>query len=109
MSDSHNDATSRGIAADGKKKSDEIQVSVDYISADDAIHQKFNATALLSEVKTWARGVFVPLPPSDKAYYLNDDKSRHRFTTEEEGQTLQQLEYKGGAHLRLNEEQASGA
>jgi hypothetical protein len=87
----------------------DVQVHMDYISADEPIHKKFASNTLIAAVKDWARQTFVPNPPSDKAYYLNDDKSRHRFTAEEEQKTLAELGYKGSAHLRLNEEQASGA
>lgn len=87
----------------------DVTVKCDYISADAPIHRKFPPTTLLAVVKQWAREEFVPNPPSDKTYYLNDDKTRHRFTAEEEQQTLAQLGYKQSAHFRLNEEQASGA
>lgn len=88
----------------------EVQVHCDYISADGPIHRKFDTDTTLAIVKDWARSMFVPNPPSDKAYYLNDDKTRHRFTEQEEQQSLAQLGYEHGAvHLRLNEEQASGA
>lgn len=86
----------------------EVQVHMDYISADDPIHQKFPDTALLAAVKEWARGIFVPEPPSDKAFYVTDDKTRHRFTPEEELRSLNALGYEHVAHLRLNEEQISG-
>lgn len=85
-----------------------VSVTCDYISADEPIHQKFPGTTLLAAVKQWAREKFVPHPPSDKAYYLNDDKSRHPFTPAEEQSTLVELGYREVAHLRLNEEQASG-
>lgn len=85
-----------------------VQVHVDYISADEPIHQAFSPDTLLTVVKQWAREILVPHPPSDKTYYLNDDKTRHRFTAAEEQQTLTQLGYEHDAHLRLNEEQASG-
>ena len=107
----------RGVAAKdrddkpGKPEKPEtnVQVHCDYISADEPIHRKFSTGTVLAVVKEWARTEFVPNPPSDKAYYLNDDKTRHRFTAEEEQQTLAQLGYERGAvHLRLNEEQASG-
>jgi hypothetical protein len=87
----------------------EILVHVDYISADEPIHRRFPETARLSEVKEWARSVFVPNPPSDKTFYMTDDKTRHRFTAQEEGETLAQLGYTHEAHLRLNEEQISGS
>lgn len=87
-----------------------VQVHCDYISADEPIHERFPAGTVLAVVKNWARETFVPNPPSDKAYYLNDDKTRHRFTSEEELRTLAMLGYERGAvHFRLNEEQASGA
>jgi hypothetical protein len=86
----------------------DVQVHVDYISADNPIHRKFPPTTQLLVVKTWAQQTFVPHPPSDKAYYLNDDKTRRRFTTEEEQKTLADLGYTHVAHLRLNEEQVSG-
>lgn len=92
-----------------EKRAHDVAVQCDYISADEPIHRKFPPTTLLAAVKQWARDEFVPNPPSDKAYYLNDDKSRHHFTTEEEQKTLAHLGYKHSAHLRLNEEQASGA
>jgi hypothetical protein len=94
---------------DQDKQAHEVAVKCDYISADDPIHRKFPPATLLAAVKQWAREEFVPNPPSDKAYYLNDDKSRHRFTAEEEQKTLAQLGYRQSAHFRLNEEQASGA
>lgn len=108
-------STARGGASEGRdgkpgKPETEVQVHCDYISADDPIHRKFSTDTVLSIVKEWARAEFVPNPPSDKAYYLNDDKTRHRFTAEEEQRTLAQLGYEHGpVHLRLNEEQASGA
>src|SRR5690242_10279535 len=86
----------------------DVQVHVDYISADEPIHRKFPQATQLVVVKTWAREQFVPHPPSDKTYYLNDEKTRHRFTAAEEEQTLAQLGYTHSAHLRLNEEQVSG-
>jgi hypothetical protein len=91
-----------------RKGGDFIEVHCDYISADEPIKRKFPSSTVLAEVKDWARGEFVPNPPSDKVYYLSDDKSRHRFTAEEENQTLEQLGYKREAKLRLNEEQAAG-
>jgi len=87
----------------------DVQLHVDYISADEPIHRKFPSDTILAAVKQWAREQFVPHPPSDKAYYLNDDKTRHRFTPEEEQRTLAHLGYEHSAHFRLNEEQASGA
>jgi len=93
----------------GDKRAHDVAVKCDYISADEPIHRKFPPATLLAAVKQWAREELVPNPPSDKAYYLNDDKSRHRFTAEEEQKTLVQLGYQHNAHLRLNEEQASGA
>lgn len=87
----------------------EVQVHCDYISADHPIHRAFSGDTILAEVKKWARETFVPDPPSGKAYYLNDDKTRHRFTEDEEHQTLHDLGYEHSAHLRLNEEQASGS
>jgi len=90
------------------KGGDLVEVHCDYISADEPIKRKFPSSTVLAEVKEWARGEFVPNPPSDKAYYLSDDKSRHRFTTEEETQSLDQVGYKHEAKLRLNEEQAAG-
>lgn len=92
----------------GGKSAHEVQVHVDYISADEPIHQKFPPETTIAAIKEWAREQFVPLPPSDKAYYLNDDKTRHRFTADEEQRTLAQLDYEHVAHFRLNEEQASG-
>ncbi|WP_310571223.1 hypothetical protein [Gemmatimonas sp.] len=100
------DKSAKPDKPDGVK---EVQVHCDYISADQPITRKFPTDTVLSAIKIWARSVFVPNPPSDKAYYLNDDKSRHRFTAVEEEQTLAQLGYeRGAAHFRLNEEQASG-
>jgi len=90
------------------KSGDLVEVHCDYISADEPIKRRFPSSTILGEVKEWARGEFVPNPPSDKAYYLSDDKSRHRFTADEEKQTLEQLGYKHEAKLRLNEEQAAG-
>jgi hypothetical protein len=91
-----------------EKPAHDVEVHVDYISADEPIHRKFSPETLLGAVKQWAREQFVPNPPSDKAYYLNDDKTRHRFISEEELHTLAQLGYEHSAHFRLNEEQASG-
>jgi hypothetical protein len=85
-----------------------VQVHVDYISADEPIHAGYPATTRLLVVKAWAQKTFVPNPPSDKTYYLNDDKTRHRFTTEEEQKTLAELGYIHVAHFRLNEEQIAG-
>ena len=101
---------SMGAGADSEQKhgEDRVEVHVDYISADEPIHRKFPAAATLLEVKTWARTQFVPNPPSNKTYYLSDDKTRRRFTTEEEALTLEQAGYKHEARLRLNEEQVSG-
>jgi hypothetical protein len=93
----------------GGKPAHDIQVLVDYISADEPIHEKFPPETTIAAVKQWAREQFVPQPPSDKAYYLNDDKTRHRFTADEEQRTLAQLGYEHVAHFRLNEEQAAGA
>jgi hypothetical protein len=91
------------------ERAHDVAVKCDYISADQPIHRKFPPATLLAAVKQWAREEFVPNPPSDKAYYLNDDKSRHRFTKEEQQKTLALLGYEHTAHFRLNEEQASGA
>jgi hypothetical protein len=85
-----------------------VEVHCDYLGADDPIKRKFPQTAKLAEVKQWARESFVPHPPSDKAYYLNDDKTRHRFTAEEEQKSLLALGYEHQAKLRLNEEQVAG-
>jgi hypothetical protein len=105
-------ATVRGASGTGDAPAshppDEVQVHVDYISADEPIHRKFAVTSALTEVKAWAQGVFVPNPPSDKTFYLSDDKTRHRFTAEEEARSLGELGYTHVAHLRLNEEQVSG-
>jgi hypothetical protein len=90
------------------KHEDEVEVHCDYLGADDAVKRKFLESASLSEVKSWAREHFVPNPPSDKAYFLNDDKTRHRFTQEEEAMSLQALGYHHKADLRLSEEQLSG-
>lgn len=100
------DRTSR--TGDEKEGHGGVQVHVDYISADEPIHDSFAPDTKLIAVKDWARARFVPNPPSDKTYYLNDDKSRHRFTTDEEQKTLEQLGYTHIAHFRLNEEQVSG-
>jgi len=89
-------------------KTHEVQVHVDYISADEPVHRKFPADTVLSEVKKWAREHFAPNPPSNRNFYLNDDKTRHRFTADEEQETLAELGYEHSAHLRLNEEQISG-
>lgn len=86
----------------------EVEVHVDYIGADDKVRRKFPQTAVLAEVKQWAREQFVPNPPSDKAYYLVDDKTRHRFTEAEEQETLLALGYEHKADLRLTEEQIAG-
>lgn len=86
----------------------DVQVHVDYISADEPIHGTFPPDTTIAAIKLWAREQFVPQPPSDKAYYLNDDKTRRRFTTDEEQRTLSQLGYEHVAHFRLNEEQATG-
>jgi hypothetical protein len=100
-----------GVAANdgGAKPAHDVQVHVDYISADEPIHEKFPPETTIAAIKQWAREQFVPQPPSDKAYYLNDDKTRHRFTADEEQQTLAQRGYENAAHFRLNEEQAAGA
>lgn len=92
----------------GGKPAHDVQVHVDYISADEPIHRKFPPDTTIAAVKQWAREQFVPQPPSDKAYYLNDDKTRHRFTADEEQRTLAHLGYEHVAHFRLNEEQAAG-
>ncbi len=91
-----------------QKGGDLVEVHCDYISADEPIKKKFPSSSTLVEVKKWAREEFVPNPPSDKVYYLSDDKTRHRFTSEEEQRTLEQAGYKNQAKLRLNEEQAAG-
>ncbi len=87
----------------------EVEVHCDYLGADEKIRRKFPQTALMGEVKQWAREQFAPNPPSDKAYYLVDDKTRHRFTEEEERRTLLTLGYEHKADLRLAEEQVAGA
>ena len=92
----------------GGKNETMIEVHCDYLGADDPINRKFGESTLLSEVKQWAREQFVPSPPSDKAYFLNDDKTRHRFTAGEEEMSLVALGYKHKADLRLTEEQLSG-
>lgn len=89
-------------------KSHEVKVTCDYLSADEPIERLFLATDALTDVKAWALSVFVPHPPSDKTYWLSDDKTRQRFTTAQERETLAQLGYKHEAHLRLHEEQVSG-
>jgi len=63
-----------------QKGGDLVEVHCDYISADEPIKKKFPSSSTLVEVKKWAREEFVPNPPSDKVYYLSDDKTRHRFT-----------------------------
>jgi len=88
---------------------EKVEVHCDYISADKPIHEKFSPDASIADVKTWAREQFVPNPPSDKIYYLNDDKTRRRFTQEDETKSLVALGYEHVAHFRLNEEQWSGA
>jgi hypothetical protein len=93
----------------GMKGGDLVEVHCDYISADEPIKRKFPSSTPLLEVKDWARSEFVPNPPSDKVYYLSDDRTRHRFTADEEKQTLEQLGYEHQAKLRLNEEQAAGS
>ncbi len=90
------------------KNETSIEVHCDYLGADEPIKRKFVESALLSEVKQWAREHFVPSPPSDKAYFLNDDKTRHRFTAEEENMSLAALGFRHKADLRLTEEQLSG-
>ncbi len=87
---------------------DQVNVVCDYLSADDPIERRFPATTELKHVKKWARETFVPNPPSDKAFYLSDDKTRHRFTDAEEHETLAKLGFHHHAHLRLHEEQVSG-
>ena len=102
------DTQGTGSGAD-QKGGDLVEVHCDYISADEPIKRKFPSSTPLVEVKDWARGEFVPNPPSDKVYYLSDDKTRHRFTADEETRTLEQLGYEHQAKLRLNEEQAAGS
>jgi len=87
---------------------EQVNVVCDYLSADDVIERIFPANTELRRVKEWAREVFVPNPPSDKAFFLSDDKTRHRFTESEEQKTLAQLGYSHQAHLRLHEEQVAG-
>ena len=86
-----------------------VEVLVDYISADAPVHHRFGLDTTIGAVKSWARQEFVPNPPSDKAFYLNDDKTRHRFTEAEEAMSLAQLGYSHEAKFRLNEEQIAGA
>ena|SRR5438034_2714170 len=101
---------STGASGKGSKSGgDLVEVHCDYISADKPIKKKFSSSATVAEVKKWAREEFVPNPPSDKIYYLSDEKTRHRFTDAEELQTLEQVGYKNEAKLRLNEEQAAGS
>jgi hypothetical protein len=85
-----------------------VRVHVDYISADHPIQRDFAESTLLSAVKEWARREFVPNPPSDKAFYLVDEKTGHRFSEREEQESLKTLGYKHVAHFRLNEEQIAG-
>ena len=85
-----------------------VQVHCDYLSADEPIHRAFSSTATLGEVKDWARGQFVPNPPSDKTYYLSDEKTRKRFNSEEEKETLAEAGYEHEAKFRLGEEQIAG-
>lgn len=100
---------SKGEKDGGKKPHGKaVVVECDYLGADDPIERTFASTTVLGEVKEWAKGKFVPVPPSDKTYYLNDDKTRHRFTAEEEQRTLESLGYEHEAEFRLNEEQMSG-
>ena len=89
-------------------KVQDVEVHCDYLGADEKIRRKFPQSARLAEVKKWARQTFVPNPPSDKAYFLSDDKSRRRFTDEEEQKTLLAMGYEHKADLRLTEEQISG-
>jgi hypothetical protein len=102
------DDARQDIGSRPKTGGDLVEVHCDYISADKPIKRKFASSSTLAEVKDWARGEFVPNPPSDKAYYLSDDKTRHRFTADEERQTLQASGYQHEAKLRLNEEQVAG-
>ena len=92
----------------GKPHVQEVEVHCDYLGADEKIRRKFPQTALLAEVKQWARETFVPNPPSDKASFLNDDKTRHRFTEEEEQRSLLAMGYEHKADFRLSEEQVAG-
>jgi hypothetical protein len=87
---------------------DHVRVHVDYISADHPIQRDFPETAQLSEIKQWAQQEFVPHPPSDKTFYLVDERTGHRFTESEEQKSLGALGYKHAAHFRLNEEQVAG-
>jgi hypothetical protein len=100
--------TTQGGDTEQKGGGDLIEVHCDYISADKPIKRKFAPSTPLADVKEWAKGEFVPNPPSDKTYYLSDDKTRHRFTPDEERLTLEQLGYKNEAKLRLHEEQVAG-
>ncbi len=100
--------TTQGGASEQRGGGDLIEVHCDYISADKPIKRKFAPSTPLSDVKEWAKAEFVPNPPSDKAYYLSDDKTRHRFTSDEERLTLEQLGYKNEAKLRLHEEKVAG-
>lgn len=93
---------------EGATGSSGVQVHCDYLSADHPLHQAFSATATLREVKEWARAEFVPNPPSDKAFFLTDEKTRQRLSEEEELRTLQEAGYAHVAHFRLAEEQLSG-
>ena len=92
----------------GNSDRDTVLVSVDYLGADEPIHRRFPATALLVEVKRWAQETFVPTPPPGKAFYLVDDRREHRFSPEEEGKTLRDLKYERTAEFRLVEEQIAG-
>lgn len=98
----------QGKGTGNKPDAKDVEVHCDYLGADEAIRRKFPQTALMADVKKWARQTFVPNPPSDKAYYLNDDKTRRRFTEEEEQKSLLAMEYEHKADFRLSEEQIAG-
>ena len=85
-----------------------VKVTCDYLGADEPLTREFLQSTLLGAVKQWARGEFVPVPPSDKAYFIINDKTRHRFTDEEEHRSLLALGFDHKAELRLGEEQKSG-
>jgi hypothetical protein len=106
LSDSLRDEHDTRPGEDGSR--DTIIVSVDYLGADEPIHRRFPQGELLGDVKRWAQEKFVPTPPPDKAFYLVDDRREHRFSPEEERESLQSLKYEHKAAFRLVEEQIAG-
>ena len=99
----HGDSAAKEVPRGAK-----VKVTCDYLGADEPLTREFPQSALLHEVKDWAREKFVPVPPSDKAYFIINDKTRHRFTDEEEHRSLLALGFEHKADLRLGEEQKSG-